>query len=317
MSNSINNIHDKIVRESFSDPSRAIAFFEKFLPETLLLHLELSTLQVLQESYMNEELQEHFSDLVFEVGLSDHDGLKADIVLLFEHKSSPGRHVLIQVGHYMFAHWYKCLSEKQAIKVIIPVIYYQGKQEWKLVDISTLFIDYPDDIKEYIPKINHLFFGLHTITEDQIVDIRDTMMAAALIAQKWRINPVKLKDDFERIFRLFPLAGVNLNFLEMIIVYILNVSDITEEVLAKTIKSIPPSIKDNIMTTYERIALRNKKEGQKEGKIEGEQIGIIKGKIEVVLNCFAQGIDVSMITNITGLTEDKVKKILKEHEKVN
>ncbi|MGB4959615.1 MAG: Rpn family recombination-promoting nuclease/putative transposase, partial [Saprospiraceae bacterium] len=93
MPESINNIHDKFVRESFSDATRAIAFFERFLPEELIETIELSSLKVLQESYMSQQLQEHFSDLVFEVALKDHTDIKADIALLFEHKSSPDRHV--------------------------------------------------------------------------------------------------------------------------------------------------------------------------------------------------------------------------------
>ncbi|MBK7636274.1 MAG: Rpn family recombination-promoting nuclease/putative transposase [Saprospiraceae bacterium] len=48
----------------FSDPGRAIAFLERFLPDEMLKNLNLSSLKVLQESYLNEALKEHFSDLV-------------------------------------------------------------------------------------------------------------------------------------------------------------------------------------------------------------------------------------------------------------
>lgn len=41
-----------------------------------------------------------------------------------------------------------------------------------------------------------------------------------------------------------------MNFFEMIVVYALNVSDITENALSETLKNIPPILKDNIMTTY-------------------------------------------------------------------
>ncbi|MFZ1524981.1 MAG: Rpn family recombination-promoting nuclease/putative transposase, partial [Saprospiraceae bacterium] len=271
MQDGVHNIHDKFVRESFSDPVRAIAFLERFLPDEMINNLDLPTLRVLQESYLNEALKEHFSDLVFEISLKQYADTKTDISILFEHKSSPDKHVLIQVGHYMFAHWVKCLAEKKKLKVIIPMIYYQGKKEWTLADLSSLFDSYPDFIKNHIPTLNYLFFALNTISEDKIETIRDTMMAAAVIAQKWRINPVKLQADFERIFRLFPLKDPNWNFLEKIVVYALNVSDITEEVLAETIKSIPQPIKDNIMTTYDRIVQKNRN--------EGVQIGIQKGKI--------------------------------------
>jgi hypothetical protein len=50
------NIHDTFVRESFSDPQRAAAVFECFLPPNLVQHLDFSTLAVLKESYINETL---------------------------------------------------------------------------------------------------------------------------------------------------------------------------------------------------------------------------------------------------------------------
>ncbi|MBK7636682.1 MAG: Rpn family recombination-promoting nuclease/putative transposase [Saprospiraceae bacterium] len=147
MQDGVHNIHDKFVRESFSDPVRAIAFLERFLPDEMINNLDLPTLRVLQESYLNEALKEHFSDLVFEISLKNNADTKTDISILFEHKSSPDKHVLIQVGHYMFAHWVKCLAEKKKLKVIIPMIYYQGKKEWTLADLSSLFDSYPDFIK--------------------------------------------------------------------------------------------------------------------------------------------------------------------------
>jgi predicted transposase/invertase (TIGR01784 family) len=89
------NIHDTFVRESFSDPKRSVAFFKQFLPKKLAQHINFETFKVLKESYINETLQEHFSDLVFEVSLTADSAVKTDVVLLFEHKSSPDRNVLI------------------------------------------------------------------------------------------------------------------------------------------------------------------------------------------------------------------------------
>jgi hypothetical protein len=81
------NIHDIFVRESFSDSERAVVFFERFLPDTLLKQFKLESLIVLKETYINETLKEHFSDLVFEVSLKSDITVKTDVVLLFEHKT--------------------------------------------------------------------------------------------------------------------------------------------------------------------------------------------------------------------------------------
>jgi len=89
------NDHDKYVRESFSDPQRAAALLEAILPNKLVQHLNIPSLQVLKESYIDVGLNEYFSDLVFEVALKNFENKSLDIAFLFEHKSVPDKNVLI------------------------------------------------------------------------------------------------------------------------------------------------------------------------------------------------------------------------------
>jgi predicted transposase YdaD len=141
--------------------------------------------------------------------------------------------------------------------------------------------------------------------------MRNSMMTAAMLAQQWRIDPVKLKDDFERIYRIFQSEGENTNFLEMIVVYSLQVSDIQEDQLAEVIKSVPEPIKENIMSTYTMLIEKGKKEGKIEGKLEGEQIGKIKEKTEMILTLYDEGFDTASIARFVKLPEEEVVKILK------
>ena len=53
MQDGVHNIHDKFVRESFSDPVRAIAFLERFLPDEMLKNFDFFSFKVLQEIYFN------------------------------------------------------------------------------------------------------------------------------------------------------------------------------------------------------------------------------------------------------------------------
>ncbi|WP_162344022.1 Rpn family recombination-promoting nuclease/putative transposase [Cyclobacterium salsum] len=304
MAKRYHNIHDAFVRESFSDAERAVAFLECFLPEKLVKHINFESLTVLKETYINEALKEHFSDLVFEVSLKSDNSVKTDVVLLFEHKSSPDRNVLFQVGYYMFAHWTKCLTENKEPKPIIPIIYYQGKKNWKVGNLSDLFKNYPEEIRNYMPTLNPIFIDLKTISKDQLMEMRNNLMGAAILAQQWRINPTKLKEDFERIFRLLPIEDTKMNFLEMIVVYALNVSEITEAQLGETIKSIPEPLKEKIMTTYTMLI----EKGIQKGKIEE--------KNEVIVSLFDEGFETAKIAKIVKLSEEKVVAILKDKEKL-
>ena len=56
--------------------------------------------------------------------------------------------------------------------------------------------------------------------------------------------------------------------------------------------------------------------GKIEGKIEGEQIGILKKTIETVVKSYDNGIAIPMIANINSITEEEVIKILKEKGKI-
>ncbi|WP_158857923.1 RpnC/YadD family protein [Lunatibacter salilacus] len=94
----------------------------------------------------------------------------------------------------------------------------------------------------------------------------------------------------------------------MLVVYALNVSDISEAQLGDSIKSIPEPIKENIMTTYDRL--------MEKWKLEGELIGMQKeraeGKAKVILNLFDEGFQTPRIAKIVEMREQEVVTILKD-----
>jgi len=97
----------------------------------------------------------------------------------------------------------------------------------------------------------------------------------------------------------------------------LNISRIEPEEVIKIIESVPKPIKEDAMTTYSLLTKKYKQEGRQEGEqigIQiGEQIGIQKEKIDVVLKSYDNGISITLISNITNLSEEEVRKILKEN----
>lgn len=116
---------------------------------------------------------------------------------------------------------------------------------------------------------------------------------------KFLLNPTKLKEDFERIFRLLPIEGADRTFLEMIVIYALNVSEITEAQLGEPLKSIPEPLKEKIMTPYAMLI----EKGLEKGKLEE--------KNEVIVNLFDEGFPTPKITKIVQLLEEEVVDILK------
>ena len=305
----INNIHDKFVRESFSEAGRAIAFFDKFLPADLRSKLDLSSLVVLQESYLTSELKESFSDLIFQIDIKDGvDGKKLELSMLFEHKSKPDKNLAFQVGHYMFSHWIKRLNNNQDLLPIIPIVYYQGKKKWEIFTLEKLFDKYPKEIKKYLPSQEYIFLALNTMTEEQLSKVSDVLMRIALISQKIRFDPIKLATDFAKIFKIFPAKALEMNFAEIILVYLIQGANIEESELQESLKSLSKPVKNKLMTLYQSIAQNHEKKGIDKGKEEKET--------EFVLNAFDKGYDLDLINNITSLSVKRIKEILEEHKRM-
>ena len=59
------NSHDKYFKEVFSKKEEATAFLKGSLPKELVKNINFDSLAPLKDSYIDEELKENFSDLVF------------------------------------------------------------------------------------------------------------------------------------------------------------------------------------------------------------------------------------------------------------
>ena len=145
-----------------------------------------------------------------------------------------------------------------------------------------------------------------------------------MVAQKWRHDPAKLAEDITRVFSVFHDELEDRNFLKQTFVYVLSASDIHPKEIKKILETIPEPIKEDIMTTYTRIAEENQQIGEQIGIQIGEQIGIQKGEqigirnkqTEIVLKAYENGVAISLISNITDLSEEQILNILREHGKV-
>jgi len=312
MSKQVHNPHDKFFRETFSDPDRASAFLEEFLPSGLVKHLDIPSVKVLQESYMDSALKEYFSDLILQINLKEAEGEKVEVAFLFEHKSTPDKHVLIQVGFYMFAHWLKLVRQKKKLKLIIPLIYYQGKKKWKVPGLSKLFKDYPEELISFVPRLKHLLISLNEIPDEQIAALRNSLLAAALGAQKLAFNPKTLVEDFIRILRLFPIEPTDKNFLQGLVVYSIETTNLSEQNIAEAIKNMPQTIKKSVMTAYETLM----KKGIEKGIKKGIEKGRIETQVQMILALYDDGINIQQIAMYAKITEKEVLKILKENDRL-
>lgn len=81
----IQNPHDKFFKEVFSNKETATDYFKHFLPVEITRNIDFHTLKQDNNSYIDEELKEYFSDLIYRCRYRGKHPV--NLVLLFEHKS--------------------------------------------------------------------------------------------------------------------------------------------------------------------------------------------------------------------------------------
>ena len=91
------NPHDRFFKETFSQPEVLIDFLNTFAPENVCQRINYDTLTREVDTFTDEQLAEHFADLVFSV---EYAGQSIRLVLLLEHKSYTEEHPHFQINRW-------------------------------------------------------------------------------------------------------------------------------------------------------------------------------------------------------------------------
>ena len=106
----IKKAHDKFIRDLMSRKPVVQDFLRYYLDQELVNLLDLSTLEIKKDTFVDEELVEHFSDILYQ--LKFRNGQKTQVYVfpkgtraVIEHKSYSDSLVAFQLLRYMIRIW--------------------------------------------------------------------------------------------------------------------------------------------------------------------------------------------------------------------
>ena len=112
----------------------------------------------------------------------------------------------------------------------------------------------------------------------------------------------------KKIFRLgiFYFSGEEgLRFFESLLRYVIFSTDVTEDIVTDSAEVLPIEAKEKAMTTAERLINR----GREEGIQQGISTGVKKNRLETAQKMLEEGLNVSLIARVTGLSEEEVREL--------
>lgn len=92
--------HDATFRQFLTQPDIARDFMELHLPAELRAVCDLSTLKLESGSFVEDDLRQYFSDVLYSLKTTGGDGY---IHVLIEHQSSPDKHMAFRLIRYAVA----------------------------------------------------------------------------------------------------------------------------------------------------------------------------------------------------------------------
>lgn len=302
--NKINNLHDKVFKAAMTDIAVAKSFFENYLPAPITKNTDWTTLQLSSHSFVDKDLEEKFSDLLYNVQVY---GKESHFYLLVEHQSEPDISMAFRLLEYQVKIWRQHLKQSNRkntehlnLPVIYPMIYYTGKRKPypHSNDLFDCFID-SKSAKHYLFKPFQLI-DLTQIPDDELK--KNELISGLMLIQKHlhkRNTNLLINLMFEKGVWV-PILKHDGEYLYVLLKYISEMGEIEspDEFFDKLAQLVPEE-EEKIMT----IAEYYRKEGRKEAKVETlHQVAEQMLKLNQPLD---------LIRQVTHLSEAKLKEIQK------
>jgi predicted transposase/invertase (TIGR01784 family) len=305
----VNNPHDKFFKQVLGDKETTRDFLTNYLPGDLLTVIDLESLVIQKESFIEKELQEHFSDLMYQVKIKDRQGY---LYLLFEHKSYLYKATALQLLKYIVSFWEQKVNKEKTntLPPVIPLVLYHGKEKWQLKHSLSSMIegieDLPEAVKRFIPNYEYLFFDFSPYSAAEIRGGVELRIFISILNAMFKEEEEFLSTVARSLQALEELGRGQkaTDYLETMIRYIISArEDISYKEIHGAVKNVSPKGGEMLMTIAEKLRNEGKKEGLEEGMEKGLEMTLL------ALQAFREGKDLEEVMNLTGLERDILLKI--------
>ncbi|MFN1150351.1 Rpn family recombination-promoting nuclease/putative transposase [Serratia liquefaciens] len=310
--------HDATFRQFLTQPEIARDFMDIHLPAELRAICDLSTLKLESGSFVEDDLRQYFSDVLY--SLKTTTGEDGYVHVLLEAQSSPDKHMAFRLMRYAVAAMQRHLEAgHKKLPLVIPVLFYTGKRS--PYPYSTNWLQEFDD-PALAGKLYSSAFPLVDVTvipDEEIMGHRS--MAALTLLQK-HIRQRDLAELTDRLSAILLAGYLSSPQVISLIHYMLQAGESANaQAFVRELALRVPQHEDELMTIAQQLEQKGIEKGIqkgiqkgiKQGIQLGEQRGMEKGEREASLKIaramLANGLDRDSVMKMTGLTADDLAQI--------
>ena len=282
--------HDRYARYALGIPKVASDLIRLSVPPAMFERIDMSTLTLGQESFVDEQMVKHLADVCYTA--QSKNGASVRVNILFEHKSEqPETAVYFQFLRYIVQVHSSELKQSRKPTVVIPILLYHGTQPFKKERMEDLFTDYSEEFREVIPHYMYYVADMSHRSEDDysvIISALTLLFVRALISGRNPNIAVDSWREFCNFASTNQLTGVEKDFIYTTIVYWSSTSpEFNNLIFGPMVNENEVLLKDHLKEAftpeYFRLMLEridNVNEIMAKGREEGIEKGIQKGREE-------------------------------------
>ncbi len=285
-----NNIHDNFFKSLFSVKENLTDLLCGSLPLDVLKGLKIETLEYDPTEYVDHELAPYFKDISCNMY---YGKTNVKISLLYEHKSYPDKNIHLQLLRYILNVWENQAANKQELTPVITMVFYHGKRKWT---DSGFVKNIPEELKRFVPLFDYALFDTKDIEDHAIIrHFKRPSVKVAVWFMKRSDNLIGfIKNHPDLAREMFSqLKEIDETIFQKIALYLYKVSDIEPDKIDEIMETISPQTKD----AFTEVRNRFRSEGIK----------------QTAVNMIKRGDSNSQIAEVTGLSNNEIKKIRKEY----
>jgi len=284
--------HNRFFHYSFSNLDVARDLLSSKLAPEILDCIDLETLEIGSGSFVDDQLRESQSDLLFSVApkkalletLAAGAGKRATRILIYvllEHKSHPDRMTPFQLLKYIVRVWEQLLREGKPLACVVPLIIYHGETDWTVARSLGDLFNVPDELRRHMPQFEPLFLDFSQQSSEEKFDNPFLQAVVQTLRYVWGDRIRQKLPELVELFREITHDGRDAAPLKAFLVYIISAAPkLDQRELTEAIKNSFPSLGPALMSTIaEQYFLQGKEKGKEEGMEKGMEEGIEKGEL--------------------------------------
>ncbi len=304
--------HDKFFREAFSRPRVVAEYIRQCFPAPLCDLLHTETLVQQQDTYVDEALQKHITDVVYRCQYGEH-GAELDVTLIFEHKSYPDNKVFAQVLRYLCNYidaQLKDWAPGQFLRPVLAMVIYHGQERWEARSMRDFFGELPPELARFLPFFDFLFDDIGRKSEEELLRTDTIWLRSTLAAFK--------ADSFQNlIMALEFLARAiddiektdpdQLRYIRTIFLY-LGKGNLQKKEIMDVIEKVGQPTGERFVSLWEALFGEKEKEVEERAMKKGFQHGMELGLQEGIEKGIEQGIEQGIEKGIEQGIEKGIEK---------